>query len=205
VIDAKTQRAVTAHVTVFTEKGDTVISGRVDSIETVLSTLVDDRQRYYACVTAEGYRDTCANFTQISEVQIIRLEPIQVKRFVLQNMFFATDKTDILPTSDAALQELYNLLNDNPDIRIRIIGHTDDVGKDDYNLRLSRGRSESVKKEMVKRGIASERIETAGRGELDPIVPNDSDEHRQMNRRVEIEILSGGSVQLQIRDEQLTK
>ena len=205
VIDAKTQRAVTAHVTVFTEKGDTVISGRVDSIETVLSTLVDDRQRYYACVTAEGYRDTCANFTQISEVLVIRLEPIQVKRFVLQNMFFATDKTDILPTSDAALQELYTLLNDNPDIRIRIIGHTDDVGKDDYNLRLSRGRSESVKKEMVKRGIASERIETAGRGELDPIVPNDSDEHRQMNRRVEIEILSGGSVQLQIRDEQLTK
>ena len=190
VIDAKTQRAVTAHVTVFTEKGDTVISGRVDSIEKVLSTLVDDRQHYYACVTAEGYRDTCANFTQISEVLVSRLEPIQVKRFVLQNMFFATDKTDILPTSDAALQELYTLLNDNPDIRIRIIGHTDDVGKDDYNQRLSEGRSKSVKQEMVNRGIKPERIETAGHGEKDPIVPNDSDEHRQMNRRVEIEIIS---------------
>ena len=85
--------------------------------------------------------------------------------------------------------ELFSLLQDNPNIRIRIIGHTDDVGKDDYNQRLSEGRSASVKQEMINRGINPNRIETIGHGEKDPIVPNDSDEHRQMNRRVEIEIL----------------
>jgi outer membrane protein OmpA-like peptidoglycan-associated protein len=81
------------------------------------------------------------------------------------------------------------MLRDNPTIRIRIIGHTDDVGKNDYNQRLSEGRSASVKKEMVARGIDPKRIETTGRGETDPIVANDSDNHRQMNRRVEIVIL----------------
>jgi outer membrane protein OmpA-like peptidoglycan-associated protein len=123
-------------------------------------------------------------------VQTVQLEPIQVKQFVLKNMFFATDKTKILPSSEPALQELFNLLKDNPTIRIRIVGHTDDVGKEEYNQRLSEGRSASVKQEMVSRGIAQERIETTGHGETDPIVPNDSDEHRQMNRRVEIVILS---------------
>lgn len=205
VVDDKTGRPVTAQVTVYNEKDSAILATRVDSIETLASTLVDGRRRYAVCVTAEGYRDTCASVADIAEVQVIRLEPVQVRKFVLRNLFFATDRTDILPSSDAALTELYSLLNDNPDIRIRIIGHTDDIGRDDYNLRLSKGRSESVKEEMVRRGIDAQRIETDGRGEQDPIVPNDSDEHRQMNRRVEIEILNAGSVNLQIRDEQLTK
>ena len=205
VVDDKTGRPVTAQVVVYNEKDSAILKTRVDSIETLASTLVDGRRRYAVCVTAEGYRDTCTTVTDIADIQVIRLEPVQVRKFVLRNMFFATDKTDILPSSDAALQELYNLLNDNPDIRIRIIGHTDDVGKDDYNLRLSQGRSGSVKQEMVRRGIDARRIETDGRGEQDPIVPNDSDEHRQMNRRVEIEILNGDSVNFRISDEQLTK
>ena len=205
VVDDKTGRPVTAQVTVYDDKDNAILKASVDSIETLASTLVDGRKQYAVCVTAEGYRDTCTSVTDIAEVLVIRLEPIQVRKFVLRNLFFATDKTDILPSSDAALQELYSLLNDNPDIRIRIIGHTDDIGRDDYNLRLSKGRSESVKEEMVRRGIDAQRIETAGRGEQDPIVPNDTDEHRQMNRRVEIEILNSGSVNLRISDEQLTR
>ena len=204
-VDDMTDKPVTAHIVVYNEKDSAILKTRVDSIETLATTLVDGRRRYTVCVTAEGYRDTCLSVTDIAEVQVIRLKPIQVKKFVLHNLFFATDKTDILPSSDAALQELYSLLNDNPDIRIRIIGHTDDIGRDDYNLRLSKGRSESVKREMVKRGIDANRIQTDGRGEQDPIVPNDSDEHRQMNRRVEIEILNGNAVNLHISDEQLTK
>lgn len=188
-VDAKTQRTVTAQVTLFTEQGDTIVKGRLDSVETMLSAWVDDRQQYYACVTAEGYRDTCVSFLTLNDVQIIPLEPIQVKRFVLRNLFFATDKTTILPSSEEALQELYTLLKDYPEISIRIVGHTDDTGKDEYNLRLSEGRANSVKNEMLHRGIEEQRIETEGRGETDPIVPNDTDEHRQMNRRVEIEII----------------
>ena len=188
-VDAKTGRPISADVIIYDEQGDTVLSTHVDSLANQLSTPLDDRKQYHVCASAEGYLDTCMQITDLHD-HMIALEPKVVKRFVLKNMYFATDKTNILSSSQPALQELYDLLNGHPEIRIRIIGHTDDVGKDDYNQRLSEGRAASVKKEMVKRGIASDRIETEGHGETDPIVPNDSDEHRQMNRRVEIVILN---------------
>lgn len=188
-VDAKTGRALAAKITLYDEKGQMVSEAAVDSANNVSSVIVDGRKQYSLCASAEGYHDTCIQITDIREVQIISLEPIKVKQFVLKNMFFATNQMKILPSSGPALQELYSMLKDNPTIRIRIIGHTDDVGKDVYNQRLSEGRSASVKKEMVARGIDPERIETAGHGETDPIVPNDTEAHRQMNRRVEIVIL----------------
>ncbi len=190
LVDAKTGRAIAAQVTIYDEDGKIISQTHVDSAKNTFTVPIDDRKHYSLCASANGYRDTCMNVSGAYPVQTVQLEPIQVKQFVLKNMFFATDKTKILPSSEPALQELFNLLKDNPTIRIRIVGHTDDVGKEEYNQRLSEGRSASVKQEMVSRGIAQERIETTGHGETDPIVPNDSDEHRQMNRRVEIVILS---------------
>ena len=204
-IDRLTGRSVQARVTITDEQGEILAQTTLDSVNTIASAVIEEDKQYTVCAEAEGYRDTCTQVTDVDEVQIIPMEPKQIKKFVLKNMFFATDKTNILSTSEEALQELYKLLSDNPDIRIRIIGHTDDVGTEAYNQRLSEGRSSSVKQEMVKRGIAADRIETAGHGELDPIVANDSDEHRQMNRRVEIEILSGEAVNLQVSNEQLMR
>ena len=201
-VDAKTGRPVTATMTVFDEQGNKLVSADVDSVSKVLSTIVDGRKHFSVCATAKGYKDTCAQVVNVSDLQILRLEPIRIRRFILKNMFFATDKTKILPSSEPALQELYKLLSDNPDLRIRIIGHTDDVASDEYNQKLSEGRSKSVKREMVQRGIDPKRIETTGHGEKDPIVENDSDEHRQMNRRVEIEILGGASIDSFIQNEQ---
>ena len=188
-VDAKTGRPISANVIIYDEKGDTVLQTHVDSLSNQLSTPLDDRKQYHACASAEGYLDTCMLITDLRD-HTIALEPKVVVRFLLKNMFFATDKTNILSSSKPALQELYELLSGHPELRIKIIGHTDDVGKEDYNQRLSEGRAASVKKEMVKRGISSDRMETEGHGETDPIVPNDSDEHRQMNRRVEIVILN---------------
>lgn len=204
-VDALTGRPVDASIAVIDQKGDTVAQASIDSVTKVVSAFVDFDALYTVCASAEGYKDTCVQAADAEKLQVVRLEPERVRKFVLKNMFFATDKTDILPSSENALQELYNLLSGNPDIRIRIIGHTDDVGTVEYNQRLSEGRSASVKGEMVKRGIDADRIETEGHGELDPIVANDSDDHRQMNRRVEIEILGGASVDVRISDEQLTR
>ena len=204
-IDRLTGRPVQARVTITDEQGELVAQTTLDSVNTIASAVIEEDKQYTVCAEAEGYRDTCTQVTDAEDVQIIQMEPKQIKKFVLKNMFFATDKTNILSSSEDALLELYKLLSDNPDIRIRIIGHTDDVGTVAYNQRLSEGRSASVKQEMVKRGIDAARIETAGHGELDPIVANDSDEHRQMNRRVEVEILSGNVSNFQISNEQLTR
>ena len=204
-VDMLTGRPVNARVTISDEQGEIVAQTTLDSITTVAAVVIEEDKQYTICAEADGYKDTCTQVTDAEEVQIVQLEPVKIRKFVLKNMFFATDKTQILTSSEEALLELYKLLSDNPDIRIRIIGHTDDVGTVEYNQRLSEGRSASVKQEMVKRGIAEGRIETAGHGELDPIVVNDSDEHRQMNRRVEIEILTGEADNLQISNQQLVK
>ena len=108
---------------------------------------------------------------------------------IIHNLYFASNETTILPSSEEALAQLYQLLTENPEMRIRIIGHTDDVGTDIANLRLSRGRAESVKQNMVERGISPSRIETEGRGEREPIVSNDTEEGRAQNRRVEFVVL----------------
>jgi outer membrane protein OmpA-like peptidoglycan-associated protein len=94
-----------------------------------------------------------------------------------------------LKTSEEALNDLYMYLARNPQVRIKVIGHTDSVGKDEANQKLSDGRANEVMKDLIERGIAPERIEAEGRGESQPIDTNDTEEGRQNNRRVEIEIL----------------
>jgi len=119
-----------------------------------------------------------------------RLEPIIKKRvIILHNLFFATNKTTILPESEPSLLDLYTLLAENPEIRIRITGHTDNVGSDRANQKLSEGRANSVRDDLIKRGISADRIEAEGKGESQPITTNDTEEGRAQNRRVEFVIL----------------
>jgi outer membrane protein OmpA-like peptidoglycan-associated protein len=118
------------------------------------------------------------------------LEPIEKGRtYVIKNLFFATDQTEILPQSEPAMQELFEFLDQNPSVRIRIVGHTDGEGSDQHNQILSEGRANSVKRTMVERGIDPDRIETEGRGESQPVDTNETEAGRQNNRRVEFTIL----------------
>lgn len=162
---------------------------------------------YKIVVSRQGFNPDTIYFTHYDDFDTLRITlraqqpPVVVQTspqdtikaissFTLQNMYFATAKTEILPSSADGLNELYRYLKDNPDVRIRIVGHTDDVGSDESNQKLSEGRARSVRMAMISRGIEPDRILTAGRGEKEPVVPNDSDEHRQMNRRVEIQVLN---------------
>lgn len=111
------------------------------------------------------------------------------RTFVLDNLYFATAKHTILPSSDPALQVLLEMMLYYPDRRILITGHTDDVGKDEDNWKLSLRRAVSVKRWLYEHGIDPYRMETVGKGETSPRVPNNSPENRQLNRRVEITIL----------------
>lgn len=122
------------------------------------------------------------------------LAPLERRRtYIVKNLFFATLQTRILPQSEAALQKLYEFLAENPEVRIRITGHTDWVGTDEDNQKLSEGRSASVKQSMVDRGIDPSRIETDGKGESMPIDTNSTEAGRQNNRRVEITVLNADS------------
>ena len=190
VTDSLTKRPVVANVIVRNHEQKKIMQTTSDSLHAVLAVLLDDRLPYYTIdATAVDYypfHDTIAAAQGFAGVVMM---PREMKSFVLKDIYFATGKTQILPSSEGALNELYQLLVSRPDLRIRIVGHTDNIGSDRSNQILSVGRCESVKHEMVSRGIDGSRIETKGRGERDPIVPNDSEENRQKNRRVEIILL----------------
>jgi outer membrane protein OmpA-like peptidoglycan-associated protein len=112
------------------------------------------------------------------------------KTVVLKNVFFETASAKLLPESVAELDKLKNLLNDNPTLRIRINGHTDNVGTDSDNVSLSTGRAKAVYDYLIQKGIAAARLEYKGFGESKPVASNDTPEGRQENRRTEFELLN---------------
>jgi len=119
--------------------------------------------------------------------------PVKYKNIVVtenkielrQTIYFATNKARILPKSFSLLNEVAKALQDRPTIQVRIEGHTDSVGNDAYNLRLSQGRAAAVKSYLVKQGIEPGRLESVGYGEKRPIANNLTRVGGSMNRRVE--------------------
>lgn len=88
------------------------------------------------------------------------------------------------------IQNLANSLKNFPETNVLIIGHTDDTGSDAYNSRLSERRAESVKNFATMQGIPSQRLNTQGKGEGEPIAENTTEDGRAKNRRVEIVIVA---------------
>lgn len=111
---------------------------------------------------------------------------------ILEKVNFKLGAATIESSSFALLDEVARAIQDNPDIRVRIEGHTDNEGDDDFNLRLSQSRAESVKTYMSDRGIDPARLDAVGFGEERPIDTNRTDEGRANNRRVEFVILRVG-------------
>ncbi|MGH2648398.1 MAG: OmpA family protein [Ginsengibacter sp.] len=118
------------------------------------------------------------------------LVPIEVGQVVrLNNVFFDFDKYDLRPESYIELNRVVKLLNENPSVEIEMSAHTDSRGSDDYNFKLSDNRARSVMEYIISKGIDRGRITSHGYGETKPVATNDTDEGRQLNRRVEFKIL----------------
>jgi OOP family OmpA-OmpF porin len=104
---------------------------------------------------------------------------------VFRNILFDFDKSNVKPDSFAVLDEVVEYLATNKGVTMEIQGHTDNRGTDEYNMKLSYKRADSVRKYIVGKGIAPDRLKVSGFGFSKPVVPNDSDENRTRNRRVE--------------------
>ena len=161
-----------------------------DSVNGSAREMLEEGPQYKLRIAQMGYDSLEMAIAYVGDSMDVMLTPIKKGEvFIVKNLFFATNKTRILSRSEEALNDLYMYLDRNPQVRIKIIGHTDNVGKDEANQKLSDGRANAVMKDLIERGISAERIEAEGRGETQPIDTNDTDEGRQNNRRVEIEIL----------------
>jgi outer membrane protein OmpA-like peptidoglycan-associated protein len=111
------------------------------------------------------------------------------RTIILKNVFYDTGKASLRPESFPSLDELVDLLKSKPNIEMEIYGHTDNEGGYEYNMKLSQGRAESVKKYLIEHGIAAGRLTAVGYGYTKPIDSNQTPEGRQNNRRTEVRIL----------------
>lgn len=107
-------------------------------------------------------------------------------KLVTYGIYFDVNKDVVKPESYGTLKEIATILNEVPDVKVKIIGHTDSDGADAANLDLSKRRAASVKNELVKSfGVKGDRLETDGLGEGQPVAPNDTPANKALNRRVE--------------------
>lgn len=119
----------------------------------------------------------------------VSLKPIQKDMIVqLRNIQFESNSYILTRSSHAELDKVVKLMEANPGLKIELSAHTDDVGTDDYNDQLSSKRGESAMEYIVKKGIDRSRLTSVGYGKRRPLVPNDSDAHRAINRRVEFKV-----------------
>jgi OOP family OmpA-OmpF porin len=108
-------------------------------------------------------------------------------KIALYGIYFDTDKDSVKPDSQATMQEIANLLKANRNLKVSIVGHTDNQGKPDYNLDLSRRRAGAVVHELTaKYGIAADRLTSFGCGFYAPVASNDTEDGKAKNRRVEL-------------------
>lgn len=122
----------------------------------------------------------------------IRLNPIEVgTTAIMSNIFFDFGKASLQTESISELEKIKNFLNSSPTLKLKVNGHTDNVGNATVNKILSRKRAQAVVDYLIQNGIAAERLSVMGYGQERPIVSNDDEEDgRELNRRTEIEVVS---------------
>jgi outer membrane protein OmpA-like peptidoglycan-associated protein len=102
------------------------------------------------------------------------------------NVLFGFDSSELTSQAEQNLGQVIPILQKYPNTNVEVIGHTDSVGSAQYNLQLSQRRAGSVGSYLTRNGVSATRVTTVGKGETDPKVPNNTEEGRAENRRVEI-------------------
>jgi OOP family OmpA-OmpF porin len=198
VNDAKNKRPVTAtiHYQLSASKQ------AIDSVQSFASTgayrmSLNKGQVYTYIASARGYQSTSGvlDLSKVAGAQKltrdIALTPLSVgDKVTLKNIYFEMSKSDLLSASFAELNKLVTMMQDNPNMSIRLEGHTDIIGDHDKNLQLSRDRVIACQRYLVQQGIDIDRIQTIGYGDTRPILTKGTDEERKVNRRVEFVILA---------------
>jgi outer membrane protein OmpA-like peptidoglycan-associated protein len=195
VYDVKTGQRLSALIDLIDlDSGKTISTLTTDRGGNYLVTLPVGKD-YAFHVNHEGYLFYSDNFSlkkndnDSAFQRNIGLQPLEINaHVVLKNIFFDFNQYDLKPASQADLDRLAKLLQDNPTLHIRISGYTDNVGSDKDNLVLSQKRAEAVVQYLTTHGVAAERLTAKGYGESDPVASNDTEAGRAQNRRTEFVI-----------------
>ena len=198
VTDAKNKRPLSATIDYRLSSSN----NSVDSVQSFASTggykiILGPKQVYTYVASARGYLSTngVLDLTKSSAGQTITrdiaLTPLAVgDKITLKNIYFEVSKSDLLPASFAELDKLVAMMQDSPNMTIRLEGHTDIIGDPAKNLQLSKDRVAACRQYLMQQKIDPARIQAVGYGDTRPITTTGTDEERKVNRRVEFVILS---------------
>ena len=140
----------------------------------------------YTFELPEEIRSDSANY--LSTVDVTELSVGDA--VVLQNIHFEYNSADLTADSQSGIEMLTEFLKRNPGLKVELAGHTDNVGSESYNQKLSADRAEVVRNALIANGIDSDRLTARGYGASKPLKANDSEEHRALNRRTEMIIIN---------------
>ena len=116
-------------------------------------------------------------------------DPVEMLNYEMHDIQFAFDNWALNKRSYEVIYKVAAFMEENPNIRIEIAGHTDNSGSDEHNMELSLKRAASVMEALIECGVSVSRMEVVGFGANNPLVPNDSEENKKLNRRVEIRVI----------------
>jgi OOP family OmpA-OmpF porin len=196
VLDAETQKPLAAVVSYETLE-DGVEVGRVQTDPTTgeYEITLPAGKEYQYIVKIDGYLPISENVDLTNQRESksftndMILVPVKEKaEIVLNNVFFNFDSYAILAKSKSELDRMLQVMKENTGIKVSIIGHTDNIGTEPYNLTLSENRAKAVVDYLIANGIAKARLSFEGQGELYPAVPNMNPTTRAQNRRVNFKV-----------------
>jgi outer membrane protein OmpA-like peptidoglycan-associated protein len=199
VIDANTTTPLGAHITLINNESNKVlVKVSSDPATGDFEIIIPHGGNYGVATELNGYlfnsiNFDLPNFSEYMEIDThILMQKAQVgSKVVLKNIFFDTGKADLKLQSLSELENIRELLANNPEMKVQINGHTDNVGKPSYNKALSLKRAQSVVTHLIHHGVDPSRLSAVGYGSERPLVSNDDEtQGREINRRTEIEIIA---------------
>ncbi|KAA8474254.1 WD40 repeat protein [Arcticibacter tournemirensis] len=198
VVDSETTESLNAEIKITELKSSAVIfQEESDQVNGEFLATMPEGKIFGLTVYKDGYLFHSENFTLDKAASaskpfslLIALQKIRTNGIVvLKNIFFETNKAELLPESLIELSQLLSFLRSHPNTVIEITGHTDNTGNDAANQTLSESRARSVYNYLVSHGIAPLRLSYKGSGKTRPIADNSTEEGRRINRRTEFRIV----------------
>jgi outer membrane protein OmpA-like peptidoglycan-associated protein len=195
VVDMETQEPLDAIVSYETQDGVEVGKVETDPTTGEYQITLPAGKEYQYIAKVKGYLPISENVDLTNQKESksfnndMIMAPVKEKaEIVLNNVFFAFDSYDLLPSSKSELNRMVEVMKENSQIEVVIIGHTDSTGPAEYNQMLSEKRAQSVVNYLTNEGIDKTRLEYLGKGEGEPAYPNDTKENRAKNRRVNFKV-----------------
>lgn len=194
VFDAQTKRALQAKIEIEDLNTKKIIYRQQSDLKTgsfLVCLEPDSTQNYLLNITKKGYAFYSENIQKNTSSQLlVGLNPLKIgQSSVLKNTFFETNSFEIAAQSVPELQELCTYLQMQPSLKIEIQGHTDNVGNEAHNLKLSQQRAKAVYDFLLARGVPASQISYKGYGSKQPIADNDLLQTRSQNRRTQVLII----------------